>query len=170
MDDISLYIDYIIVSSFCTPVSSFSLPLHCLNLYDKLYPLSRTFLKIEVPIFRQLNFMNTQCPRHSQMSLAHSFGHIDYGTRFYSYLGAAQTRPRRKAGKAVFCFPCKQDDPCHSVKGCPDAEASSVLSLDSVPAPFAAFRYAPSSFGSFAAAGTGGGFGTFNGYVPVIQN
>ena len=27
MDDISLYIDYIIVSSFCTPVSSFSLPL-----------------------------------------------------------------------------------------------------------------------------------------------
>lgn len=28
MDDISLYIDYIIVSSFCTPVSSFSLPLH----------------------------------------------------------------------------------------------------------------------------------------------
>ena len=169
MDDISLYIDYIIVSSFCTPVSSFSLPLQ-FDCKCKLYPLSRTFLKIEVPIFRQLNFMNTQCPRHSQMSLAHSFGHIDYGTRFYSYLGAAQTHPRRKAGKAVFCFPCKQDDPCHSVKGCPDAEASSVLSLDSVPAPFAAFRYAPSSFGSFAAAGTGGGFGTFNGYVPVIQN
>ena len=27
MVDISLYIDYIIMSSFCTPVSSFSLPL-----------------------------------------------------------------------------------------------------------------------------------------------
>lgn len=31
MDDISLYIDYIIVSSFCTPVSSFSLPLHYID-------------------------------------------------------------------------------------------------------------------------------------------
>ena len=30
MDDISLYIDYIIVSSFCTPVSSFSLPLQAI--------------------------------------------------------------------------------------------------------------------------------------------
>lgn len=35
MDDISLYIDYIIVSSFCTPVSSFSLPLQAI--FEKFY-------------------------------------------------------------------------------------------------------------------------------------
>ena len=30
----------------------------------------------------------------------------------------------------------RQGDPCHFVKGCPDADASSVLSLDSITAPF----------------------------------
>ena len=36
----------------------------------------------------------------------------------------------------VMSLSIKQGDPCHSVKGCPDADASSVLSLDSIPDPF----------------------------------
>ena len=43
MDDISLYIDYIIVSSFCTPVSSFSLPLH-----------------LSIPLYRLLRWVKIQ--------------------------------------------------------------------------------------------------------------
>ena len=55
MDDISLYIDYIIVSSFCTPVSSFSLPLQDISEYtgiDKIFEfikaigLEQKFLKL----------------------------------------------------------------------------------------------------------------------------
>ena len=44
MDDISLYIDYIIMFSFCTPVSSFSLPLH-IEISEKNAPLG-SFIKV----------------------------------------------------------------------------------------------------------------------------
>lgn len=71
----------------------------------KLYPLSRTFLKIEIPIFRHLILEDTLYSRHPQMPLTHDFGHFDYGTHYYSYLGFAQTHPRREAGKAAVCFP-----------------------------------------------------------------
>ena len=40
-----------------------------------------------------------------------------------------------EAGKQLLAAFYLQGDPCHSVKGCPDADASSVLSLDSIPAP-----------------------------------
>ena len=40
-----------------------------------------------------------------------------------------------EAGKQHLAAFYLQGAPCHSVKGCPDADASSVLSLDSIPAP-----------------------------------
>lgn len=53
-------------------------------LYNKLYPLSRTFLKIEILIFRHLSLEDTPYNRHPQMPLTHDFGHFDYGTHCYS--------------------------------------------------------------------------------------
>ena len=50
----------------------------------KLYPLSRTFLKIEIPIFRHLILEDTPYSRHPQMPLTHDSGHFDYGTHYYS--------------------------------------------------------------------------------------
>ena len=44
--------------------------------------------------------------------------------------------PRRGGRKGTVSLSAEQGIPCHSVKGCPDAEASSVLSLDSIPALF----------------------------------
>ena len=44
--------------------------------------------------------------------------------------------PRRGGKKGTLSISAEQGIPCHSVKCCPDAGASSVLSLDSIPAPF----------------------------------
>jgi len=116
----------------------------------KLYPLSRTLLKLEVPVFG-----------HPQKC----FCPVYWTVRFLilvlvnSYLGSAQTSPRREAGKGASPFLQEQSDPCHSVKGCPSAlYAAGVLSLDSVPAPdsVAISTAAPSSSGFFSMVGTGG--------------
>ena len=136
----------------------------------KLYPLSRTFLKIEIPIFRHLILEDTPYSRHPQMPLTHDSGHFDYGTHYYSIWALPSPTLAGRQGKQLCAFLLVQGNPRHSVKGCPDADASSVLSLDSIPAPPVAARCTPSSFGSFAAIGTGGGLGTINGYSPVTQN
>lgn len=54
MVDISLYIDYIIMSSFCTPMSSFSLPLQSLQFFNQAEFFKKTFYfehLVSVPVF-----------------------------------------------------------------------------------------------------------------------
>lgn len=64
------------------------------------------------------------------------------------------------AQQRCFAAGAVEGDPCHYVNCCPDAYASSVLSVDSVPA--------PSSDTGFCAAGGDGGASILTGYTPVV--
>ena len=69
--------------------------------------------------------------------------------------------PRRGGSPAaIFAAGAVKGDPCHAVNCCPDAYASSVLSVDSVPA--------PSSDTGFCAVGGDGGSPMLIGYTPVV--
>ena len=80
---------------------------------------------------------------------------IYWYSMFYSGLRPDPSLAGRAGKGTVSSFPFQKGFSCHSVKGCPDACASSVLSLDSVPA--------PNSDASFTDIGIEGMFGTFSG-------